>query len=79
MRVSASFLMNGSILAGTAEHRLDRIETHLAVESRAPGEEVAQMVALAERMCFVLDAFQRPHTVARGVSLNGEPLMIPDQ
>lgn len=73
--MTPSFVMSGSILAGTAEHRLDRVETDLSIT--APGassETVAAMVDQAERMCFVLDALQRTHTVDRRSALNGEPL-----
>ncbi len=67
--------MRGSMLAGTAEHRLDRIETDLAID--APGVEVDDIRSLvdqAERMCFVLDALERSHDVDRRSALNGEPL-----
>jgi len=73
--VTPSFVMAGSILAGTAAHRLDRVETELAIT--APGvdrQEMAATVDQAERMCFVLDALQRPHTVTRTASLNGVDL-----
>lgn len=67
--------MSGSMLAGTAEHRLDGIATDLSVT--APGadaEAVRSLVEQAERMCFVLDALQRSHEVERRSSLNGEAL-----
>ena len=74
MTVSPRFVMSGSILAGTAEHRLESIETSLDVTSDADPDQIAAVVDLAERMCFVLDALQRPHSVSRTASLNGEPL-----
>lgn len=74
MTVTATYDMNGSILAGTAEHRLHEIETRLTIESGAGREVVAEIVRLAERMCFVMDAITRPHEVARTVVLNGEAL-----
>jgi organic hydroperoxide reductase OsmC/OhrA len=74
MTVTASFDMQGSILAGTAMHQLHRIKTVLRLESAAPEEEIAALVEQAERMCFVLDAVQRPHEVARTVLLNDVPL-----
>ena len=61
------------MLAGTAEHRLEAIDTALAITAGpdvAPAD-VASMVQQAERMCFVLDAIQRPHAVTRTTSLNG--------
>lgn len=74
MSVTPSFVMSGSILAGTAEHRLDHIDTELEVVSNATPDMIAGVVEQAERMCFVLDALQRSHSVSLGASLNGEPL-----
>lgn len=72
--MTPSFVMAGSILADTAAHRLDGIETTLAITAEADEEEVAAAVDQAERMCFVLDAVQRGHAVSRTTSLNGQPL-----
>ena len=66
--------MAGSILAGTAEHRLDRIETALEVTAGGDRAAVAEAVAQAERMCFVLDALQRAHTVHRTTTIDGVPV-----
>lgn len=66
--------MSGSMLAGTAEHRLASIETALSIQSDHDVEEVRAIVEQAERMCFVLDSLQRPHDVSRTTTLNGEPL-----
>ena len=74
MTVSPTFEATGSMLAGTAQHRLLDIDTALEITSAAPPEDIASLVAQAERMCFVLDAIQRPHEVRRRVMLNGEPL-----
>ena len=74
LTVTAAFEATGSILADTAQHRLRTIETALEIHSPAPPEQIATLVATAERMCFVLDAIQREHDVRRTVTLNGEPL-----
>ena len=66
--------MAGSIKADTAAHSLAGIETALAVSSDADPDEVAAAVDQAERMCFVLDAIERSHTVHRTTSLNGQAL-----
>lgn len=66
--------MAGSILGGTAEHRLVSVETAVAIEADHDAETVRSMVDQAERMCFVLDSIERPHTVARTTTLNGVPL-----
>ena len=74
MLVTPSFVMSGSILAGTAEHRLEAMDTSLEISSEADAETIAAMVDQAERMCFVLDALQGNHPVSRTASLNGRPL-----
>jgi hypothetical protein len=74
LTVTGTFDMHGSILAGTAEHTLHGIRTELRVESPARRDQVAAMVEQAERMCFVLDAIQRPHEVERMAFHNGTRL-----
>ncbi len=74
MTGTPTFEMTGSILADTAQHRLTALETRLVLTSAAPREAVQQLVATAERVCFVLDAIERPHTVHRTILLNGTPL-----
>jgi hypothetical protein len=71
--ISGSFLMTGSMLAGTASHTLDSLVTHLSVTSEAPDDEVASAIDQAERMCFVLNAITGQHTVQRGYTVNGSP------
>jgi uncharacterized OsmC-like protein len=72
--VTPTFVTAGSILADTAEHRLEGIETTLDVTAEGDPAQIAAAVDQAERMCFVLDALQRSHTVTRRSSLNGSPL-----
>lgn len=74
MTVTPTFEMSGSMLAGTAEHRLVDIETDLSITAEADHDTVAEMVDQAERMCFVLDALHRPHEVTGRVTINGEPV-----
>lgn len=66
--------MSGSILAGTAEHRLVSLDTHLEIEAGHDVEVIRAVVDQAEKMCFVLDSIERPHAVSRRSSLNGSPL-----
>jgi hypothetical protein len=75
MTVTPRFTQTGSILADTVESRLVDIETSLEIVSSAPPDEIAKLVATAERMCFLLDAIRQPHEVRRSVSLNGEALI----
>jgi organic hydroperoxide reductase OsmC/OhrA len=74
MTVTPTFEATGSILAGTARHMLSDVQTTLEIESRAPRADVATLVETAEQMCFVMDALQRPHEVARTVMINGVPV-----
>lgn len=74
MVVTPSFVMSGSMIAGTAEHRLQSMETALDITSDADRDTIASIVDQAERMCFVLDALQRSHTVTDTTTLNGQPL-----
>jgi len=74
MTITPSFEMSGSILAGTAEHRLAGIETDLDITADAEPAVLAELVDRAERMCFVLDAINRAHEVNGRVSVNGKAL-----
>ena len=66
--------MSGSMLAGTAEHHFTSMETDLHIEADADDGAVRDLVNQAEKMCFVLDAIQRPHEVTRRTTLNGSAL-----
>lgn len=72
--MTPTFVMTGSILAGTAEHRLGGIETSLNVIAPDDGADIAGIIDQAERMCFVLDALERSNTVNRRSSVNGRAL-----
>lgn len=74
MTVTPAFTQTGSIGADTAKSELTSIATSLEIESQAPEALVAKLVATAERMCFLMDALRRPHTVETAVTLNGKPL-----
>lgn len=74
MTVTPSFVMAGSMLAGTAEHRLAGIETSLNITAEDETADIASIVEQAERMCFVLDAIERSHSVSRSTTINGTPL-----
>ncbi|MGI9597352.1 MAG: hypothetical protein ACR2QK_14410 [Acidimicrobiales bacterium] len=74
MTVTPSFVMAGSILAGTAEHRLAGIETSLDITTVDENVDIGAIVDQAERMCFVLDALERPHSVSRRTTVNGSLL-----
>lgn len=74
MIVKPRFEQTGSIRADTVGSRLIDVETSLNIDSSAPRETIAKLVATAERMCFLMDTIREPHEVRNSVSLNGEPL-----
>ena len=74
MIVKPRFEQTGSIRADTIGSRLLDVETNLHIESNAPKEDIASLVATAERMCFLMDTIREPHEVRNAVSLNGERL-----
>lgn len=74
MTVSPRFTQEGSILADTVQSRLIDVETSLEISTSAPREVVAQIVATAERMCFMMDAIREPHEVRTRVTVNGTAL-----
>ena len=74
MIVKPRFEQTGSIGADTVGSRLVDVETSLDIDSPAPADKVAKLVATAERMCFLMDTIRNPHEVRNSVSLNGEPL-----
>lgn len=74
MTVTPRFEQTGSIGADTIQSRLLDVETSLHIESSAPADEIAKLVATAERMCFLMDAIREPHEVRTTTSLNGKPL-----
>ena len=74
MTVNPVFEQTGSIGADTVRSRLVHVETSLHIDSPASREEIAGLVATAERMCFLMDTIREPHEVRSSTSLNGEPL-----
>jgi hypothetical protein len=72
MTVTPQFSQDGSILADTVESRLLGIDTELELTTSAPRDEVAKLIATAERMCFMMDAVREPHEVRSRVTVNGE-------
>ena len=66
--------MSGSMLAGTAEHRLVGIETHLDITTEHDPPTVRALVDQAERMCFVMNAITDTHSIASTTTCNGVAL-----
>lgn len=69
---------SGSILRGDYETGLESIHTDLTVESDAPPEDVARLIAMAERGCYVLSALDHSPIPTMDITLNGEPFSIGD-
>ena len=78
MVVTPRFEQTGSIVRGDASSRLIDVDTKLSLESTADAAQVAELVAAAERMCFLMDAIRSPRAVNASVELNGEALDVPD-
>lgn len=74
MTVSPRFTQEGSIMADTVESRLIDIDTSLEITTSAPREVVAQLIATAERMCFMMDVVREPHPIRSRVTVNGTAL-----
>lgn len=67
---------SGSVLRGDYETGIESMYTHLEVESEAPPADVARLINMAERGCYVLSALDRPPTPTMDVTLNGEPFEL---
>ena len=78
MIVTPRFEQTGSIVRGDATSRMTDVETKLSLESNADAKRVAEVVAAAERLCFLMDAIREPHPVTGTVELNGEALSLDD-
>lgn len=74
MTVSPQFSQEGSILADTVQSRLLSIDTALEISTSASRDVVSELVATAERMCFMMDAVREPHEIRTRVTVNGEVL-----
>jgi len=72
--VTPSFEMRGSMLAGTAEHRLVGVDTKLDVTTDHDHATVTALVDQAERMCFVMHSITQPHHITTTTTCNGRQL-----
>jgi hypothetical protein len=64
----------GSVLQGTVQASCLGFETQLEIESGEPPERIQQLVAMAERGCFTMQALLAPVTFEHSTTLNGQPL-----
>jgi organic hydroperoxide reductase OsmC/OhrA len=64
----------GSVLQGSVQASCLGFETRLEIESSEPPERIEQLVAMAERGCFTMQALLAPVTFTHTTTLNGQPL-----
>jgi hypothetical protein len=72
--VTATFKVEGSVLAQTVCASLDDVQTRLEVESQKAPDRVAGVVRDAENGCFVMQALLNPVPVSSTIVLNGSGL-----
>lgn len=77
-RVTTTWWNEGSILRGDYRTGIESLHTDLEIESDAPPEAVARLIAMSERACYVMSALDRPPRPSMHVTLNGETLRRPD-
>jgi organic hydroperoxide reductase OsmC/OhrA len=68
----------GSVLQGSVQASCLGFETSLDIESSEPPERIQQLVAMAERGCFTMQALLAPVEFTHTTTLNGKPLATPD-
>lgn len=76
--ITATWWNEGSVLRGDYQTGIESLHTDLDVESDAPPEDVAKLIAMSERACYVLSALDRPPSATMDVMLNGEPMRASD-
>ena len=76
-KVRGWFKRDGSILANNITSECTRIEVDLQIESPEPPERVAQLIANAERSCFVMQSLRKPVEAELKTTLNGVTLAVP--
>lgn len=74
MHVTARYRVEGSVLNDTVQATMVGVETRLEIQSPETPSSIARLVRNAERGCFVMQALQKPVTIASATILNGQPL-----
>jgi hypothetical protein len=75
-RVTTTWWNSGSVLRGDYATGLESLHTDLRVGSPAPEADVARLIRMAERACYVLSALDRPPTPTTSIMLNGAPFAV---
>ena len=77
VKVSAHFSERGSVLRGTKEAGCEGFEIEIALDSREPAAEIAELLRLAHRMCFTEAALAAEVPLTARHLLNGQALPPP--
>jgi hypothetical protein len=74
MTIRASYVREGSVIAGTARSYCEGFTTELQIESDEPRERVAQLIRMAEQTCFAMSVVRDPVPCELVAVVNGKPL-----
>ena len=77
-RITTTWWNEGSVLRGDYRTGIESLHTDLEIESDAPPDDVAKLIEMSERACYVLSALDRPPSPTMTVTLNGEPFEAAD-
>ncbi len=72
-RITTTWWNSGSVLRGDYATGLESLHTELHLESAAPPEDLARLIEVSERACYVLSALDRPPVPTREITVNGGP------
>jgi hypothetical protein len=64
--------LGGSVLKGTVYNRWDGVDTHLAIESDAPADKLAHLIANAKNGCFAEGLITQAVPLNSTVEVNGK-------
>jgi hypothetical protein len=68
--------LTGSVLRGDVRAECGGVRTHVLVHSLAPNDDVASVVSLAKRGCFLEALVQNPTPLHSTLEVNGEPVPL---
>lgn len=74
--VAVRFELNGSVLAGTIQARVPKVETRYEVESPEDDSKVAKVLSNARNGCWVRAAVSNPVPFEDVVYLNGKSFSL---
>lgn len=71
-RITTTWWNEGSVRRGDYQTGLESLHTELHVESESPADDVARLIEMSERGCYVLSSLDRPPTPTMEITLNGD-------